>query len=106
MGSPLFHAAGFGHRSVVEYLWEQDDRLINICDKWKKSPWLAAAQNGHYEVAAILLNLGAQYNKLWNRVLGDKKKLFQIFNSTCMHGELESVKFLLSKRPEIYLNQT
>lgn len=60
--TPLHVCALQGHENIVKYLLKQDGIKINAQDQQKCTPLFYACSAGHYSVAEILLQLGADPN--------------------------------------------
>lgn len=90
--SPLMTAAGRGHAGVVRRLLDagaEVDRVSGYMGGASATALWEAADNGHLEVAEVLVAAGA--------VLHDPERRESPLKAACKKGHLEVVEFLLEK---------
>ncbi|XP_048257810.1 serine/threonine-protein phosphatase 6 regulatory ankyrin repeat subunit A-like [Haliotis rufescens] len=91
-GSNVLHLACFyGHVDVVKYLLSQDTVDVNSRGRYKQTPMMRAAKNGHKEVVELLVKKGADLSLAYN---ADGSNVLHL---ACVNGHVDVVKYLLSQ---------
>ena len=94
-GSPLYYAAHFGFRSVAELLFNELDYDPNELGGPESYPILAAVENRHILLTALLLKKGADINVKHNT------RRHTAVHRAIDKGEKDVLQFLLSQTPDL-----
>lgn len=90
----MTQASEHGHVEVVKWLIEVGASVKDVSNNDKLTPMFLALQNGHVDVAEVLLAHGAKLDDV------NHEKTPTIIN-TVYYGQLESLKWLVSKGADL-----
>ncbi|KDO26340.1 hypothetical protein SPRG_08413 [Saprolegnia parasitica CBS 223.65] len=94
--SPLHLAANQGHLGCVEYLIEELDAGVDVCDAKGHTPLQLAQLRGH---ASVVAYLARKFAPAWNRQLGHA---LYFWCRHAMNAEAVSLQPFLSRRAPLY----